>query len=46
MINKLTVYTNVIGKDLLEFNSGDDNSLKNRSRGAPDTYELIVTLLI
>jgi hypothetical protein len=33
----------IIGKDLLEFNSGDDNSLKNRSRGAPDPNDLIVT---
>jgi hypothetical protein len=31
----------VIGKNLLEFNSGDANSLKNCSRGAPDPNELI-----
>ena len=42
MINKL--FLDVLGKDLLEFNSGYSNSLKNRSRGAPD--ELIVTWCI
>ena len=44
MINKLTVYTvDVIGKDRLEFNWGDGNSLKNHSCGDSDPNELNVT---
>ena len=46
VINKMTVYRCNRYIYLLEFNSGDGNSLNNLFRGAPNPNELIVTLLI